>query len=374
MYVISLLQGMVFYGPIAALYRAAQGVSVFQITLIESISLVLCLLLEIPWGIAADRIGYRRTMIVCCGLYFLSKLVFWQAANFWWFLLERVMLSVVIAGMSGVDSAILYLSCEKEDSQKVFGIYNSLGTAGLLLAAVIFSSLLGSHYKLAGGLTAVSYGLSFLASLFLREVRPKKPRGFDADGFRAVLRERFSDKSLWLFLLAVAFLSETHQTITVFLNQVQYQTCGMTPSAIGYVYVGVTLAGLCGVWSAAAAKKTGIRAACLLFSVLPAAACSLLAFTGSAALSVGGILVLRVSNSLFQPFQLDWQNRQIQTSDRATALSVNAMLVDSVGAGTNLAFGFLAQRSLPSAFLFGAGLCMAGTVLLFFWLRRKKTS
>ena len=48
MYAIALLQGMVFYGPIATLYREAQGVSIAQITLIESISLALCILLEVP--------------------------------------------------------------------------------------------------------------------------------------------------------------------------------------------------------------------------------------------------------------------------------------------------------------------------------------
>ena len=41
MYAMALLQGMVFYGPIATLYRQAQGVTVFEITLIESISLAL---------------------------------------------------------------------------------------------------------------------------------------------------------------------------------------------------------------------------------------------------------------------------------------------------------------------------------------------
>lgn len=57
MYAISCLQGMVFYGPIATLYRQAQGVTVFEITLIESISLVLCLLLELPWGIISSSSG-----------------------------------------------------------------------------------------------------------------------------------------------------------------------------------------------------------------------------------------------------------------------------------------------------------------------------
>ena len=115
MYAIALLQGMVFYGPVATLYRQAQGISVFQITLIESISLALCIALEIPWGFVADKIGYRRTMVFCSGLYFVSKIVFWKATGFGGFLLERVMLSVVLAGLSGVDFSIIYLSpCRKD--------------------------------------------------------------------------------------------------------------------------------------------------------------------------------------------------------------------------------------------------------------------
>lgn len=68
MYLMALLQGMVFYGPVATLYRQARGVTVFQITIIEGISLGLSLLLEIPWGVIADRIGYRKTMIFCSWL------------------------------------------------------------------------------------------------------------------------------------------------------------------------------------------------------------------------------------------------------------------------------------------------------------------
>lgn len=76
MYMIALFQGMVFYAPIATFYRQERGISVFQITVMESLSLFLCIILEIPWGIIADRIGYKKTMVVCCWLYFLSKIVF----------------------------------------------------------------------------------------------------------------------------------------------------------------------------------------------------------------------------------------------------------------------------------------------------------
>jgi MFS-type transporter involved in bile tolerance (Atg22 family) len=76
------------------------------------------------------------------------------------FLLERLLLSVVISGLSGVDTSVLYLSSEKDKSQRVFGLYNSLQTTGLLIAALVFSVAIRDNYKLAGLLTVISYGVA----------------------------------------------------------------------------------------------------------------------------------------------------------------------------------------------------------------------
>lgn len=367
MYVIALLQGMVFYGPIATIYRQAQGVSIFQITLIESVSLILCLLLEIPWGVLADRIGYKCTMVFCCGLYFISKIVFWQSTGFWGFLLERIMLSIVIAGLSGIDTSILYLSCEEGTSQKVFGIYGGLQTIGLLIASALFSAFVRENYKLAGGLTVVSYGLAALVSFGLTEVKRKESSKFNGIQLRTMFKQTIKNKQLLLFLIAVAFLSETHQTITVFLNQVQYERCGLSASMIGYVYIVVTLIGLCGIYSAWFTKKTGTRLAGVLFYGAASVSAITLAFTANAAVSIGGVIVLRISNQLFQPFQMELQNKQIHTDNRATALSIHAMMIDSIGIGTNLAFGALAEIGLTLSFLLGAGLCITGLFLFIIW-------
>ena len=137
LYAIALLQGMVFYAPIASLYRQAAGLSLSQIALIEGASYLFCLAMELPWGMLADRIGYRRTMIACCGLYFLSKVVFWRAERFSAFLLERLLLSAALAGYSGVDESLIYLSCGEGDGHRAFGLYDAFGTAGLLLAAAV---------------------------------------------------------------------------------------------------------------------------------------------------------------------------------------------------------------------------------------------
>lgn len=370
MYAIALLQGMVFYGPIATLYRQAQGVSVFQITLIESISLALCIALEIPWGFVADKIGYRKTMISCCGLYFISKIVFWRATSFGGFLLERVMLSVVLAGFSGVDSSIIYLSCQGKDSQKAFGIYNSMGMAGLLAAAAIFSIAVKDNYPLAGFLTVISYGISAILSFFLTEVKESKVNQRQQESFSSLLKKVLSDRYLLIFLTAVALLSETHQTITVFLNQLQYSRRGLGNTMIGFLYIVTTILGLCSVYSSVVTKKMGIRFSLMLFCGLSVISCMILACSRSAIPSVVGILALRISNSLFQPFQSEIQNRQIKTKNRATALSINAMLVDCIAIGTNLIFGALSERNLSLAFLFGSGICCLSLVCFFIWYRK----
>ncbi len=367
MYAIALLQGMVFYGPIATLYRQAQGVTVFQITLIESISLALMILLEIPWGIVADKIGYRKTMIFCSLLYFLSKIVFWKATDFPGFLLERLMLSVVLSGFSGVDVSILYLSCGGENSQRVFGIYDAMGTAGLLAAAGIFSLFVRDNYSLAGFLTVVSYGGAALLSFGLTEVRPAREKKAPGESIGETLGETLRSRTFLLFLVAVALLSETHQTITVFLNQLQYTRCGLSASAIGILYIAATVLGLLGVCSASVTRRLGTGASFLLFCGLAGASCLVLALSSQAVPSVLGILTLRLSNTLFQPFQASLQNQHIQTKNRATALSVYSMLISAVAIVTNLIFGVLSDWSLPAAFCFGGGICCLSLVLLLIW-------
>lgn len=372
LYVMALLQGMVFYGPIATLYRQIHGISVFQITLIEGISLALSLLLEIPWGILADRIGYKKTIIFCSWLYFISKLVFWRADDFFGFLLERVMLGIVLAGLSGVDTSILYLSAQGRDMQRIYGRYHALEMLGLLLASATFSVFIRDNYALAGLLTAVSYGLAALLSLGIEEVKRTEPEETKRQPFAEIFRDVFHDRTLLLFLIAVALLSETHQTVTVFLNQLKYEGCGMEHSAIGIVYGVATLLGLLSACSAAVTKRLGEMPSMLLFCLLPVGACLLLGLTDRAFPSVLGVYTLRISNTLFQPFQENIRNRQVSTQDRATVLSIQSMLISCIAIGTNLAFGALSDRSLPFAFFFGSGIC--GVSLVLFVLCYKKVA
>ena len=364
LWAIGLLQGMVFYAPVATLYRQAAGLGIFHITLLESISLFLTICLEVPWGWAADRIGYRKTMLVCCGLYFVSKLVFWRAEGFAGFLLERVMLSVVCAGLSGVDSSMLYLSCGKEDSHRVFSIYQNMGEAGMLAAALVHALWIGERYRLAGFLTAVSYGAAAVLAMGLQEVRPERKEAslLPGTGIRPLLRQQLGNKKILLLLTAAALLGESHQLVTVFLSQMQYVRAGMSHRWISIAYILASLAGLSGGFSAALCARTGPKK--LGLGLFAAAALSCLAMAGSmsAVVSVAGILVLRTAHSLLLPLKAELENRMVTGHERATALSMNAVMQDSFGIFLNLMLGILAQHSLPAAMAMAGVLCAAGGI------------
>ncbi len=364
---IALLQGMVFYAPVATLYRQAAGLGIFHITLIESISLALTICLEIPWGWLADRIGYKKTMLACCGLYFLSKMVFWKADGFGMFLLERVLLSIVCAGLSGVDSSMLYLSCTEGTSHRIFGIYESLGQLGMLLAAMAHALWIGSDYRLAAFLTVLSYGAAAVLSLGLQEVCPERRESRASGGkMIAVLKGQLGNKRLLLLLLAVALLNETHQTVTVFFSQLQYIRAGMDHRGISLAYIAASIAALAGGFSSEICRKMGHRKFGAGLMALGAISCLVLGITTHPILSVLAVVALRLCFSLLQPMQMDLQNKLVFTEDRATALSMNAVVMDGLGIFLNLIFGKVADLRLDAALFLGAILC--GTAALFYRL------
>lgn len=387
MYLLALLQGMVFYAPVATLYRQARGLTITQITLIEGISLALTLLFEFPWGVAADKIGYKKSMLICNGLYLVSKVVFWKAGGFLWFLGERVLLAIVCAGLSGVDTSILYLSCKEEESQKVFSVYDNCGRVGLLMAAGLYSLFMAKSYEMSAVATVISYGMAFLLTFGLTEVKATKQEednnilakneaGNDVDEVKKAgnsIKEMLSmwkglmkRKSLLLLILAVALLTETEHTITTFLNQLQYTRCGMTEGQISVVYIAMTLLGLLGVFSERGSKKLGHRrfGKALIGSCFTACVC--LVLTKSAVLSVVAVLLLHIAFSMFTPLQMELQNQAVCTDNRATELSMNAVLIDALGVFITMILGAVAEISVSMAMAAGALLCGIAFLLFHF--------
>lgn len=361
------LQGLVFYGPFSVVYRVSRGLSMYEIFIIESIFMILMLIFEVPWGWFADRFGYKKTLIIANFILFVSKIVFYEAGSFFLFLAERVLMALAYSGISGCDIALLYSSVDSDKSEKYLGIYTACSSAGLLVACLLSGVMAVNSIDSTAFYTIIPYGAAAVLIFFIKDVQynaEEKP------SIKGSIRDVLRNGRLLLLVVSSALVGEVSHSIGVFLNQPQY-----TKSGIGIGYFGILTAFMqvvCLV-SAKVHKLTGkfgtrkvIKA--LNFSIL--ASSILLAFTRNPIISIALIALSQGSFACLQPVVLSIENKSILLQNRATILSIYAMVGDIVSSLVNFSIGRYADISVEAAFLVCGIISAAGCILVFLYFSK----
>lgn len=342
--IIVFLQGLVFYAPVATIYRENRGISISQIFLIESIYLILIILLEMPWGIFADKYGYKKTLVLSNLIFFISKIVFFNADSFSMFLLERFLLATAISGLSGCDSTVLYLSLDKNDnSEKAFARYGFFSNAGFLLGSVIATFIINISIDLSAYYTIIPYGLAFIISLFLLDVKGEIKK---SKGILFNIKEAISKKEIIILILGIALVGEVVQSITVFLNQGIYIRSGIDIKYFGIILAGIQIIGLISVKSYKITNKIGQRKSILLFMICILVSSLSLVFIKNPVIAFISIATISTSMEFIEPIFMDIQNKAIKIADRATILSIYSIIGSVVSAVINPIIGNASNTSL----------------------------
>jgi len=369
--VIAFLQGFVFYGSIATIYRQVRGISIYEIFLTEFVCNVLMVVFEIPWGWFADRFGYKITLVASLFINFISKIVFYVAFSFEFFLLERVLLALSLSGMSGCDIALLYNSVDKEHSERAFGRYYALSTLGFLLATSASTFIVPISIDLTAALTIIPYGMSVVAAFFLMGVEAEKVERPNI--FRSI-RTVLNNRRMLLFIIAVALLSEVSHSVTVFLNQLQYQRSGVAIRYFGLIMASIQLLTMLSAKSHVITKRIGQGKTVGLMAGGICIGTLLLVFTDNPAASIMLIAMVGLFNAMVLPISSDIQNKSVNTFDRATILSAYAMMIDLVTALMNLVIGKTADMSLQLSFTVCSALAAVALLLIWYFFRRTNIS
>lgn len=374
MYAIVFLQGFVFYGPIATIYREARGLSIYNIFIIEAISWILMIIFEIPWGWFADRFGYKKTILISNIIFFISKIVFYKAYSFQMFLLERVLISLALSGLSGCDIALLYLSTEGEKSERTFGRYSAFSTGGFLIASLLTTLIISSPINKTsidrtGLLTIIPYGLAVIVSIFIKDVETdnlKKPK------LRESIKIALGNRDILLLVISVALAREVVQAISVFLNQIQYTRSGINIKYFGILLVVIQIARLGSAKAYKLSDKFGKYNSIQGLYILITLGTGILIFTSNPILSIFSVILISVSISLVEPIALEIENKSIDIGARATILSIYAMLADVTAALVNPVIGKAAQLSLVAAFETCGGICIVMYILFRIYRNKQK--
>jgi MFS family permease len=370
MYVIVFLQGLVFYGPVSTVYRQAKGMSMTEIFAIESVSWIIMLLLEVPWGWFADRYGYKKTIIISNFLFFISKIVFFIASSFSVFLLERIFLSAALSGLSGCDITLLYLSGnDNSSSERIFARYGWFSAAGLLSASLLSPLIIGISLEATALFTIIPYGLAAAASLLLVRV---KPESMSKPSIRGSFRFIAGNKRFILFVVAAALTAEAVQSVTVFLYQLQYVRSGIGVRYFGFLLALVQAVRLIGVKSHVLSSRLGGFQAVGVLSAVVISGCVLLALTTSPVLSVIFVCLIGGSMALAGPIIIDIQNSMVDTGNRATILSAYSMCGGAIAAAADPLIGIGSDRSVQSGFLVCGALSALSCALLLLYMKKSR--
>lgn len=342
--IIVFLQGFVFYAPIATIYRENRGINLSQIFLIESIYMILIILMEIPWGRFADKFGYKKTLILSNFIFFLSKVIFFKANSFFMFFIERLLLSISISGISGCDTALIYLSLDEEDnSEKAFAKYGFFANLGFLLGSLLATFIINISMDLAAFYTIIPYGFAFLLSFLLKDIKGKATESL---GIKRNLRYVFSKKNILIFIIAIALITEVVQSITVVLNQGIYIKSNIDIKYFGLILVAIQIINLISVKSYKLTNKIGQKSSIKLFIMIISLSSFSLIFIKNRFLAFIGIALISTSMAFIEPIFMDIKNKSIQNIDRATLLSIYSMFQSIIASIINPLIGVASNYSL----------------------------
>ena len=189
------LQMTLFPVAIITLYQNRElGLDMSEILLLQGIFGLAMVLAEFPSGYIADRIGYRRTLMVAAGLGVSGWSAYLVASDFTGILVAELILGLAMALISGCDSALLYESLIAMRQESAFTKWmgrirfagqGAEGTAALA-AGVLYTLSPTLPFLLQIPVWIAAFGVAFSLTEPARSAQPRAEHG---ERIRKITRE-----------------------------------------------------------------------------------------------------------------------------------------------------------------------------------------
>jgi MFS family permease len=344
-YAFRLLATSYLFIPIFMLFQAERGLSFFDRLALGGIYSAVIILVEVPTGVFADRVGRRRSMLCGALAMVAACLLALRAQSFASFAIAEGLAALSMALCSGADSAYLY---------DLLAAHGRAGEYARRESAASAWHLVGSAIAFAGGgllaqidlalpylATAAVAGAAAIVACLMRDDQPAAALWLGGDARpdlpRLVLRPWWQQmvaalaevirngRLLWLVGYSAVVFALLRATVYV------YQPY-LAERGLGTVEIGVLFAAGYLVASLVAYRTHLLRAHLgderLLWGLLGVLAVSFvgLAAAGSGPWMLGLLLVQAIVNGVYSPLTKPLLNQEIADSrGRAAVLSVESM-------------------------------------------------
>ncbi len=371
--------------PVSNLFRLSKGLSLGELGFSAAFVSAVVIVLEVPTGILADRIGRRRVYLASLAFFALSCLILLASRGFLSVTMGFALYGVSRALSSGSLEALLidrYLESEGEGRlHRLMAATNAADTAGLALGSLAgglvpmgWSALAPGREPYDGNLIAMLVLTLALAGIVLVSVPEEPPRAGDRERIGSFLagslRAITGSRELALILATMVAWGFAFSAVETYWQPRLADILGSSESTwvFGAVSTGYFLAALLGSLAAPLVlERTRVSPYAFLFllRLLTAGFIVLLALQGGAAGFTVFYLAMFCWNGMVNPPEGTVLNLRIPSERRASLLSVASLLVQLGGLVGALAFGALVGPLRIPGIWFAAAAVFAASAPLY---------
>ncbi len=378
LYLSEFFWGLYFAIPIQALFYTAKGLSFSEIMWLESILFIAIMMFEIPTGIFGDKIGRKWSRISGTLLLIISWIPWFMAdQDFFLYALAFFITGIGIAFFSGSEEAFVYdeLKQHGEESkmQKYYGYYIGARKIGFII-----SSLVGGFLAVRGdmGTFLLLFKLSVLAELvslviafFIKEPKrtpegEKKEHGPDQPFmlFKNGLKLLKQNPKLRRIALLSIF-STPFMVVMTYAFQPYFQHSNVPMAWFG---IALAVASVISLASTIFAQKIehwfGVEKGMLIVTLAPAFLWIIMGLIFSPVWAVVLFILHEGFSNFRDPIFTDYQNRHIESYNRATVLSTISLIGGFFYMIMRPIFGYLIDINLSLGFVAIGAVIIIGSI------------
>jgi PPP family 3-phenylpropionic acid transporter len=354
--------------PIFADYLKAHGLTGIKIGIILSITPLMMFLVQPFYGMLADRLGYRKCLLLSSVLTSVSYTFYLFNGGFAYLFIITIFMALFYNSIQPLLDS-LSLKLVQNNPSFSYGTLRIAGAAGWAFTGIIAGYFIDRvSTTVIFAISAISMLLTFIFSFSLKPDRERIDSG-GGQSF-ANVREAFANKILIFLLICVFLISAGATTIWNFYS-IYMKENGASASLVGY---GISFQGLCELplfyFSARIIRKFGIKTTLLITVFATALRLFLYSVVKNPHAAIAIEILHGISWSLFWVVCVEFVNALVPEYWRATGQSL--LYAAYYGAGAiagNLWTGFLYDTKMRIAeiFLLNAGIvAIVGLCMLIF--------
>jgi len=373
-YLFSFCLGFYIANGTTVLFERVLGFSYSQVFILGAFYMLMFILFEVPSGAFADLLGRKKTIALGCLLLTLGAITSGLSNNFWQLFLSFFLWAAGFSCISGASEALLYDRLKDEEQYaKVLGKSKFYFLGATALAAIVGPMLFAQDFRYPYLFSAVPFLAAGIAILFFSSEDIKGKFTLREHLNQIKIGGQFAFKNKFI-LWAMGALALTFAIWYNLSNSFQpfLQDIGFTIKEFSFLLPAIFLAQAAGGFFAGSLLKAlGETKIFILGILLFGISVGLAGYLGIK-LSLVFILSYSFLLGILQTVISVYANRHIESSHRATVISVQSMAATVSAALTLFLFGFLTDKiGLSKLFIILGGLALGVGVLLLIFKPRE---